>query len=99
APRAVPSEAGDGARGRRSTAVAGPDAALARLAARRRRRALPARRARADQPDLVVGAVPHVAGDERRAARLVSGLADRRAAADARLGFRDRQVHGRAESL
>ena len=50
---------------------------------------VPARRARADQPDLALGAVPHRLVDERRPARLVPRLADRRAAA--RAGLRRRR--------
>ena len=44
-----------------------------------------ARRARADQPDLAVGPLRDRAEHQRRAARLVPGLADRRAAPGARL--------------
>ena len=65
----------------------------------RLRRALPARRPRADQPDLAVGPVPRRRLDERRAARLVPRLADRRAAARARLRRHDRQLHARAEPV
>ncbi len=53
-----------------------------RPAVRDRRRPLPARRDDPDQPDLALGSV-RVPRDERRAARLVHGLADRGAAADA----------------
>ena len=63
--------------------VPGPGAALARPAVRRRGGALPARRPRADQPDLAVGALRASPGHQRRPARLVPGLADRRAAAGA----------------
>src|SRR5581483_5887433 len=88
-----------GAQGGRAADVPRADAAVARARLRRRGRALPARRARADQPDLAVGAVPHVLVDERRAARLVPRLADRRPAPDAALGLRDRRLHPRAEPV
>ena len=71
----------DRAHDRRRARVAGAGAALARAAGRDGRRPLPARRARPDQPDLALGAVPHVLLDERRPAGLVPRLADRRAAA------------------
>ena len=53
-----------------------------------------ARRARADQPDLAVGAVRAVDRDQRRPARLVPGLADRRAAPGAAGRRRHRRLHG-----
>ena len=73
--------------------VAGLRAALDRAAARGRRRPVPARRPRPDQPDLAVGAVPPVPVRERRPAGLVHRLAHRRTAADAQLGARDRRPH------
>src|SRR5581483_1938967 len=86
APHAVPAEAGaDRADARRRARVAGPGAAVDRADGRDDGVPVPARRARGDQPDLAVGAVPHVLLDERRAAGLVPRLADRRAAPDARL--------------
>ena len=45
------------------------------------------------------GPVPHLPLDERRAARLVPRLADRRAPADPELGLHDRQLHRRPEPL
>ena len=61
---------------RAGTAVAGADVL-------RGRPAVSPRRAHPDQPDLAVGSLRAMAGHQRRAARLVSGLADRRAATDA----------------
>ena len=93
-PHPVPREpAAHRAAHRRRAAVPRPGAALARADVLRRRRPVPARRARPDQPDLAVGAVPAWLGDQRRPARLVSRLADRRAAADARLRRRHRPLH------
>src|SRR5439155_23377270 len=74
-------------------------AALARARVRGCRGAVPARRARADQSDLALGAVPRRRLDERRAARLVPRLADRRAQARARLRRRDRPLHRGAERI
>ena len=100
APHAVQARpARDRAQARRRADVPGPGAALARPAVRGRRRPRPARRARPDQPDLAVGAVSHLLLDERRAARLVPRLADRRAAAHARLRRDDRRLHARAEPV
>src|SRR5439155_17167585 len=79
-------------------------AALARLrasldqpAARRHRRAIPARRARADQPDLALRPLPHVLGDERSAARLVCRVADRSVTPDAAARDPCLWIHTRAE--
>ena len=69
-----------------SPALARVCPALGRATARGDGRAVPARRADPDQPDLAVGAVRAVPRDERRAAGLVPGLAARGAAADARVG-------------
>src|SRR5262249_51621361 len=91
APHPVPQRgAADRAQARRPAALPGVHTALARSLLRRLRRALPARRARADQPDLALGAVPHLLVDERRPARLVPRLADRGPAARAAVG-----LHGR----
>ena len=84
---------------RRRARVAGAGAALAGADGRDGRLPLPARRARPDQPDLALGAVPHVLVDERRAAGLVPRLADRRAAARAELRPDDRPLHARAEPV
>ncbi len=73
--------------------------ALDRAPARGRRGAVPGRRAGPDQPDLAVGPVPHVSVRERRPARLVHRLADRRAAADAELRAGDRQPHDRPQPV
>src|SRR5205085_11136103 len=84
APHAVPGRAAaDGAEARRRPDVSGADAALARALPRRRGSPLPARRPRPDQPDLGIGAIPHLRLDERGPARLVPRLADRRAPPDA----------------
>ena len=69
------------------------------LDVRRLRRALSARRARPDQPDLAVGAVPRRRRHERRPAGLVPRLADRRAAAHARIRRDDRGPHRRSEPV
>ena len=69
------------------------------LLPRDRRGPRPARRPRPDQPDLAVGAVPHLRLDERRPARLVPRLADRRAATRAELRRHDRPLHARAEPV
>ena len=66
-------------------AVPGAGAAVAGADVLCRGAAVPARRAHPDQPDLAVGPVRAVAGHQRRAARLVPGMADRRAAPDARV--------------
>ena len=80
-------------------AVAGVRAPLARPAARGRRRARRPRRAGADQPGLAVRPLRDLARDERRPARLVSRLADRRAASDALVRRRDRRPHRDPESV
>ena len=60
---------------------------------------LAARRARPDQPDLAVRALRAVRRHERRAARLVPGLADRRAADDAPTGGPRLRLHAPPEPV
>ena len=83
APHPVPGWEADRETPSRRPRVPRPGAALARAHVRRLRRAVSAWRARPDQPDLALGAVSRRRRHERRAAGLVPGLADRRAAADA----------------
>src|ERR687888_858849 len=100
APHAVQGEPPpDRAQDRRGAAVPGADAALARALLRGRRSALPTGRPGADQPDLALGPVPHLRLDERRAAGLVPGLADRRVAARAGVRPHDRELHARSEPV
>ena len=85
-PHPVPAEAGQRrAQADRRADVPRPGAALAGADAGGRRRPRPARRPRPDQPDLALGPVPRRRRHQRRPARLVPGLADRGAAADAEL--------------
>ena len=81
------------AKRRGHAAVAGVRAALGRAVLRRRRRAAAAGRTRPDQPDLAVRPVRAGARHQRRAARLVPRLADRRAADDAELGAQRLRLH------
>ena len=69
------------------------DAAIAWALLRHRGDPRTARRARADQPDLALGALPHLPLDERRPAGLVPRLADRGAAPRPGLGLHDRALH------
>src|SRR5579884_3523042 len=81
APHPVPAQAGaDRAHDPGRPRLPRPGAALDRPDGRDGRPPLPARRSRADQPDLALGPVPHLLVDERRPARLVPRLADRRPA-------------------
>src|SRR5205823_4184889 len=90
-PHAVQAQArADRAQAARHPDVPGPDAALAVAHDRHRGRAVPDGRPDPDQPDLALGPVPRRVVDERRAARLVSRLADRRYAAGAALRPDDR---------
>ncbi|CAA9512274.1 MAG: Ubiquinol-cytochrome C reductase, cytochrome B subunit, partial [uncultured Solirubrobacterales bacterium] len=99
APHAVPRQDRDRAKRRRLSAVARLRAQVGRAAARHRGGAVPARRARADQPDLAVGAVRALPVDQRRAAGLVPGLAAGRPAADAGARGPTRQLDARAEPV
>src|SRR4051812_47361188 len=96
---AVPGARAHRAQRRGHANVAGLRTALDRADAVSGGRAVPARRAGADQPDLGVGAVPHLSLDERRAARLVPRLADRRDAADAELRADRRRRHAGAQPV
>ena len=92
--------AADRAHGRRHADVPGLRAALARAAVRGRRRCSFLLGGLVQINPIWLWGPYHVAdGDERRAARLVPRLADRRAAAHARLGPRDRRLHGRPEPV
>ena len=84
-------------RGGAAVPRAGP--AIAGADVLRRRPAVPARRAHPDQPDLAVGPFRAVAGHQRRAARLVPGLADRRAAPDAGVRRDRRALHRHSQSV
>src|SRR5205807_1729948 len=84
---------------RRGAAVPRPDAALAGPDVRGVRAAFPHGRSDSNQPDLAMGALPPLPGYQRRPARLVSGLADRRAAPDAELRCHDRSLHAGTEPV
>src|SRR2546423_677230 len=72
---------------------------LARPHVRRHRRAVPDGRADPDQPGLAVGSVRGRPRHERRTARLVPGLADRRAPAGPQLRRDGRQLHAGSEPV
>jgi Cytochrome b(N-terminal)/b6/petB len=96
---AVPGQAGVLRAHVRRTRLPRPGASLARAVLRRRGSPPPARRARPDQSDLALGALPHPFLHERRPAGLVPRLADRRAAARAELRSRRLRLHGRAQPV
>src|SRR5204863_216270 len=84
-PHAVRRGTGDREEGGRDAYLPRVRAALAGARVRRRSGAVSDGGSDPDQPDLAVGAVSRVAGDEWCAAGLVSRLADRRSAARAEL--------------
>src|SRR5205823_6881151 len=99
-PHAVPREPADDREDRgRDPGFPGLRAAVARPLLLGGGGAVPAGRARPDQPDLALGPVPHLAGNERRAAGLVPGMADRGAAARAEFRRHDRELHADPESV